>query len=65
MDVTPSLKLFGGSRALRARIAEEAQQLGVVTVSWATTGLGALCLARAGVADGLSNRSPQRSTGCR
>lgn len=54
MDVTPSVRLFGGMSVLRARVVEGAQELGVATVSWASTGLGALCLARGGV-DGLTH----------
>lgn len=48
LEVQSSLRLFGGAAALRQRIEREAAELGVARWAWASTGLGALALARAG-----------------
>jgi protein ImuB len=54
IELAASLRLFGGEEALRARVMEEAVQLGVEAVSWAPTSLAAVALARSGVADGFA-----------
>lgn len=53
MEVEASLRLFGGWPALHARVAAEAPALGVARLGWASNGLAALALARAGIEDGL------------
>jgi protein ImuB len=53
MEVEASLRLFGGKRALRDRVWDEAQELGVGQVAWAPNSLAALALARAGRENGL------------
>lgn len=45
-EVRASLKLFKGEEALKARVADEAPDLGVTGIGWARTALGALALAR-------------------
>ena len=54
LEVEASLRLFGGKRALRDRIVQEAPDLGVCQVAWASTALGALALARAGKENGVA-----------
>lgn len=51
MDVSASLRLFGGAAALRVRVQAEATELGAARIAWAPNALAALALARAGVAD--------------
>lgn len=46
LEVRASLRLFGGGRALRARVAAEARRLGAVHLAAAPTALAALALAR-------------------
>lgn len=58
MDVTASLRLFGGGAALRARVRAEAAELGITRIAWAPNGLAALALARAGLEDGLREPLP-------
>ncbi len=53
MEVAASVRLFGGLRALGARVHRESRELGVGQVAWAPNGLAALALARAGRANGL------------
>jgi protein ImuB len=53
MELAASVRLFGGWRALRERVASESSELGVGQVAWAPNSLAALALARAGVANGL------------
>ncbi len=53
VELGGSERLFGGRKALRARIGIEGAALGVVAVAWGRSGLGALALARAG-ADGFA-----------
>lgn len=53
LDVAASLRLFGGSAALRERLWPGAQELGATALAWAPNALAALALARAGVEDGL------------
>jgi protein ImuB len=60
MEVEASLRLFGGWPALHARVAAEAPALGVARLAWASNGLAALALARAGIEDGLSGPLPAR-----
>ena len=52
LEVEPSLRLFGGRRALQRRVGQEARELGVEAIAWAPSGLGALALARAGAPGG-------------
>lgn len=54
LEVAASRRLFGGERALLARIAAQAHELGCTAVSWAPTSLAALALARSGVVDGIA-----------
>ncbi len=60
LEAESSLRLFGGQQALHRRIAQEARELGVEAIAWATTGLGALALARAGVHGGARQPLHQR-----
>ncbi|MBL0726159.1 DNA polymerase Y family protein [Piscinibacter sp. HJYY11] len=53
MELKASVRLFGGGKALRARVEEEAKDLGVTQVSWAPTSLAAVAFARAGVPNGF------------
>jgi protein ImuB len=53
MELKASVRLFGGGKALRARVEREARELGVTQVSWAPTSLAAVALARAGVGNGF------------
>ncbi|PWQ83224.1 DNA polymerase, partial [Stenotrophomonas maltophilia] len=53
MEVEASTRLFGGKRALRDRVVEEAAELGAISVAWAPTSLGALALARNGIENGV------------
>lgn len=50
-EVQASLKLFKGEAALKARIRDEAPDLGVIGMGWAPHALAALVLARCGVHD--------------
>ena len=54
MEVHASIRLFGGKRALRDRVVQEAAELGLGQVAWAPTSLGALALARAGKENGIT-----------
>lgn len=51
MEVQASLKLFKGEAALKARISDEAPDLGVMGIGWAPNAMAALLLARCGVQD--------------
>ncbi|WP_423594516.1 Y-family DNA polymerase [Roseateles sp. MS654] len=51
MEVEASLRLFRGLPALKARIGDEAPDLGVAAIGWAPTATAALVLARCGVTD--------------
>ncbi|MEY2688681.1 MAG: hypothetical protein RL375_2879 [Pseudomonadota bacterium] len=53
MEVEASVRLFGGKRALRDRVVDEARDLGVVALAWAPTSLAALALARSGIESGF------------
>lgn len=53
LEVEASLRLFGGTQSLHARVEAGAGELGAL-VAWAPTGLAALALARQGLTDGLS-----------
>lgn len=55
MEVEASLRLFRGLVALKARIGDEAPDLGVTRIGWAPTAMAALLLARCKVLD-LGNR---------
>lgn len=55
MEVESSLRLFKGLSLLKARVATEAPDLGVVGIGWAPTAMAALVLARCGVSD-VGNR---------
>ncbi|WP_235533707.1 MULTISPECIES: DNA polymerase Y family protein [unclassified Roseateles] len=46
LEVWASLRLFKGAEALKARVADEAPDLGVTGIGWAPTALGSLALAR-------------------
>ncbi len=54
MEVEASVRLFGGRRALRDRVAAEGRELGVAALAWAPTSLAATALARAGRENGIS-----------
>ena len=54
MEVEGSERLFGGRRALAARVREESAALGLAFLAWAPTSLGALALARCGVRNGFA-----------
>ena len=54
MELAASVRLFGGGRALRERVASESGELGVGQVAWAPNSLAALALARAGVTNGFA-----------
>lgn len=49
MEVAASLRLFGGAITLAARVQADAPTLGVSSLAWAPTALGALALARADI----------------
>lgn len=53
MELAASVRLFGGWRALRERVASEGAELGVSRIAWAPNSLAALALARAGVDNGF------------
>jgi protein ImuB len=53
MEVEASVRLFGGRRSLRDRVLEEGRELGVAQLAWASNGLAALALARAGIENGF------------
>lgn len=53
MELSASVRLFGGKRALRDRVLAEARELGAVAVAWAPNSLAGLALARAGVDSGF------------
>lgn len=53
MEVEGSARLFGGKRALRNRVLEESRDLGSTALAWATNGLAATALARAGIENGF------------
>lgn len=59
MELRASVRLFGGGKALRARVEEEAKDLGVTQVAWAGTSLAAVALARAGAGNGFRTPLPQ------
>jgi len=48
VELSASVRLFGGRAALRARVQSEAAQLGAEAMAWGPNGLAALALARAG-----------------
>lgn len=52
MELAASVRLFGGWRALRERVAQEGTELGVEKMAWAPNSLAALALARAGLENG-------------
>lgn len=54
MELSASVRLFGGKRALVQRVKQEAPDLGVGQLAWAPTGLAAVALARSGVSNGFS-----------
>lgn len=60
LEVSASLRLFGGAAALHRRVWRGAKQagLGLGGLAWAPTSLAALALARGGVSDGLSQPLP-------
>lgn len=48
MELSQSVRLFGGHAALQDRVHEESSQLGVQSVAWSSNSLAALALARIG-----------------
>ena len=61
LELGASLRLFGGRRALHRRLLDEAQTLGLGlgSLAWAPTSLGALALARGGVLNGFARPLPE------
>lgn len=57
MELSGSARLFGGRVALRARVQDEARELGAQIMAWAPNGLAALAFARAG-RDGVDVAPP-------
>lgn len=53
LEVEASTRLFGGKRALRDRILQEAPELGITQLAWAPTSLAAIAFARAGKENGI------------
>jgi protein ImuB len=53
LEVSASLRLFGGADALTRRVRAEAAELGCSGFATASNALAAVALARAGVEDGL------------
>lgn len=53
MELSGSIRLFGGKRALRDRVLSQAGELGAVAVAWAPNSLAGLALARAGIDSGF------------
>lgn len=53
LEVEGSTRLFGGRRALRDQIVQQAPELGVTQVAWAPNSLAAIALARAGKENGV------------
>jgi len=51
MEVEASLRLFRGLPALKARLSDEAPDLGAIGIGWAPSATAALVLARCGVLD--------------
>jgi protein ImuB len=60
MELSQSVRLFGGLGALQERIQEEAPQLGVQSLAWSSNSLAALALARSAQA---GQRTPATSPG--
>lgn len=58
VEVEDSVRLFGGKRALRDRVRQESTDLGAGALAWASTSLGALALARAGIENGFKKALP-------
>lgn len=56
MELSTSERLFGGQVKLAQRIRRESRQLGVTTIAWAPTSLGAVALARCGLRHGFGNQ---------
>lgn len=59
MELASSMRLFGGEDALHERVTDEANMLGVQSVSWAPTSLAALAFARSGLVDGFAGPLPK------
>lgn len=53
VEVEASVRLFGGKRTLRDRIAAESAMLGATALAWSTNSIAALALARAGIENGF------------
>ena len=58
LEVDASLRLFGGTRALRERIRPAGGELGVAAASWAPTSLAAVALARTCVLGAVRDHIP-------
>ncbi|MGE8320946.1 MAG: Y-family DNA polymerase [Comamonas sp.] len=54
MELSASARLFGGTRALAARIRAESELLGVQALAWAPSSLAAMALARCGQRNGFA-----------
>jgi protein ImuB len=54
MEVSASLRLFGGEDALKVAVAAQAADLGCPAVAWGPTATGTVALARCGVQDGFA-----------
>lgn len=60
LEVSASLRLFGGWAALRKLVGRQSSELGVQSMAWAPTGLGALALARSAIQGGMRLPLEQR-----
>ena len=54
MEVEASVRLFGGKRKLVERVRDECADLGVRQLSWASTSLAAVAVARSGASNGFA-----------
>ena len=57
MELSASERLFGGQVQLARRIRRESRQLGIATIAWAPTSLGAIALARCGQRHGFGHQT--------
>lgn len=54
MELSASVRLFGGKRKLAQRVREESADLGVKQLAWAPTSMASVALARGGVSNGFA-----------
>jgi len=54
LEVTQSMRLFGGEEPLHQHVAAGAAELGIRALAWAPTSLAALACARMGIRDGFA-----------